>query len=71
MVITVKENRKVRGIRYVSSNGNMLAALYKVSWGPDSWLGWLDHCPIHQKVAGLIASQGTYLGLQVQSPIPR
>ena len=26
------------------------------------WLSWLEHCPIHQKVAGSIPSQGTFLG---------
>ena len=26
------------------------------------WLGWLEHHPIHQKVAGSIPGQGTYLG---------
>ena len=25
-------------------------------------LSWLERCPVHQKVAGLIPSQGTYLG---------
>ena len=26
------------------------------------WLSWLEHYPIHQKVVGLIPSQGVYLG---------
>ena len=26
------------------------------------WLSWLEHHPIHQKVAGSIPGQGTYLG---------
>ena len=26
------------------------------------WLSWLEHHPTHQKVVGLIPSQGTYLG---------
>ena len=26
------------------------------------WLGWLEHGSVHQKVAGLIPGQGTYLG---------
>ena len=26
------------------------------------WLSWLQHCPVHQKVAGSIPSQDTYLG---------
>ena len=26
------------------------------------WLSWLEHHPLHQKVAGSIPSQGTYLG---------
>ena len=25
------------------------------------WLSWLDHCPIDEKFAGSISSQGTYL----------
>ena len=25
-------------------------------------LSWLDHCPMHQKVVGLIPGQDTYLG---------
>ena len=25
------------------------------------WLSWLEHCPTHQKFAGLIPDQGTYL----------
>ena len=29
------------------------------------WLGWLEYCPIYQKVAGLIPSQGTYLGCRL------
>ena len=32
-------------------------------WGTLArWLSWLEHCPIHQKVAGSIPSQGTYVG---------
>ena len=27
------------------------------------WLSWLDHGPMHHKVAGSIPGQGTYLGL--------
>ena len=26
------------------------------------WLSWLEHRPVHQKIAGLIPSQGIYLG---------
>ena len=26
------------------------------------WLSWLESHPVHQKAAGLIPSQGTYLG---------
>ena len=26
------------------------------------WLSWLEHHPIHQKAAGLIPQQGSYLG---------
>ena len=29
------------------------------------WLGWLEHCSAHQKVVGLIPSQGTYLGCRL------
>ena len=32
------------------------------SWALAGWLNWLEHHPIHQKVVGLIPSQGTYLG---------
>ena len=27
-----------------------------------AWLSWLEHCPVNQKVTGLIPGQGTYLG---------
>ena len=27
-----------------------------------AWLTWLEHCPVHQKVTGLIPGQGTYVG---------
>ena len=26
------------------------------------WLSWLEHCPVHQNVAGSICGQGTYPG---------
>ena len=26
------------------------------------WLSWLEHCPVHQKLVGLISGQGIYLG---------
>ena len=38
----------------INKNGRKLALA--------RWLGWLEHHPIHQKVEGLIPSQGTYLG---------
>ena len=28
------------------------------------WLSWLEHHPIHQKVASFIPGQGTYLGFE-------
>ena len=28
---------------------------------PAGCLGWLEHCPVHQKAAGSILGQGTYL----------
>ena len=27
---------------------------------PGRWISWLEHCPIHQKIAGSIPSHGTY-----------
>ena len=38
------------------------------------WLvsrGWLEHPPVHQKVAGLISSQGTYLGCRFDLQLGR
>lgn len=26
------------------------------------WLGWLEHCPVHQRVVGSIPIEGTYVG---------
>ena len=34
----------------------------RVAWALAEWLIWLEHSLVHQKVAGLIPSQGTYLG---------
>ena len=41
---------------------------------PGQWLSCLEHRPVHQKVVGLIPSQGTYLGFGFDSQsghIPR
>ena len=32
------------------------------SWALARWLSWLEHCLMHQKVAGLIPGRSTYLG---------
>ena len=29
------------------------------------WLSWLEHCPIHKKVGGLISHQGICLGCRL------
>ena len=34
---------------------------------PAGRLSWLEHHPLHQKVAGLIPGQGTYLGFGFNS----
>ena len=44
----------------LSFTGSFL--MYKnVGWALAGWLSWLEHRPVHQKVAGSILSQGTHL----------
>ena len=38
---------------------------------PLVWLSWLESCPVHQNVAGLISQQGTSLGCGFCSKLGR
>ena len=42
---------------------------YKNVYNPGWWFSWLGHHPIHQKVTGLVPSQGTYLGCRFDSQL--
>ena len=49
---------------------NVITVLFrreKTENSPGWWLSRLEHCPMHQKFAGLIPSQGAYI--QVQFPV--
>ena len=34
------------------------------------WLGWLEHQPVNQKVAGLVSSKGVYRRQLIDVPLP-
>ena len=51
----------------LSETNTLLSNLYVIYFKRElialvGWLNWLEHHPIHQKIAGLIPSQETYLG---------
>ena len=47
-------------LKYTVNSDNMRQTFKLESVVLAGWLSWLEHYPIHQKVAGLIPGQATY-----------